>query len=110
MPHILHWFRRDLRVRDNTALLAAAREAGAAGTVTGIFIIDTRWWPAKAGKLGPFQARFWLDSLAELGASMHALNMPLVVRLVKDPVTEILTVARELDADLITFNKEYEPD
>src|SRR5690242_1650740 len=102
MSHVVHWFRRDLRVRDNTALIAAAREAGPGGMVTGIFVIDTRWWKAEAGKLGAFQARFWLESLAELRETMGKLNMPLVVRVASDPVAEIIKLARAMKAGVIT--------
>lgn len=110
MPHVLHWFRRDFRVHDNTALLAAAHEAGPHGSVTGVFVIDERWWPADAGKLGPFQAKFWLDSLAELRASLEPFHIPLLFRTSRDPVEALLALARDLPADAITFNKEYEPD
>ena len=34
------WFRRDLRVRDNPALLAALEE----GTVTALFVLDPALW------------------------------------------------------------------
>ena len=45
------WFRRDLRVRDNPALLAALEE----GPVTGLFVLDPALW---AGA-GPAR-RAWL--------------------------------------------------
>ena len=35
------WLRRDLRVRDNPALLAALAD----GPVTGLFVIDPVLWP-----------------------------------------------------------------
>ena len=38
----IHWFRRDLRLADNPALLAA----GAGGDVVGVFVLDDRLWHA----------------------------------------------------------------
>ena len=39
MDVVLHWFRRDLRLSDNTALAAAAREAS---QVVPVFVLDPR--------------------------------------------------------------------
>lgn len=62
------WFRRDLRLRDNPALLAAveaAREDGD-GQVVPLFVVDPRLWdPA-----GPVRQRYLVDSLDALGASV----------------------------------------
>jgi deoxyribodipyrimidine photo-lyase len=107
--HILHWFRRDFRVRDNAALFAAAQEAGPGGSVTGIFIIDARWWMAGEQKLGAHQAAFWLASLAELRASLESRGIQLILRTSSDPVAAILQLARQIGAGAITCNKEYEP-
>jgi deoxyribodipyrimidine photo-lyase len=38
MPTYIHWFRRDLRLRDNPALHAALRASG--GHVVPLFILD----------------------------------------------------------------------
>ncbi len=102
----LHWFRRDFRVRDNTALAAAARLADA---VVGVFVIDTRWFPSTAGCMGPFQARFWLAALTELRRTLLDLNIPLRILTSADPAAALVALARELRAHGITFNKEYEP-
>jgi deoxyribodipyrimidine photo-lyase len=108
MPTLLHWFRRDLRIRDNSALAAACAHAAPHGTVTGIFIIDPKWWNPAAQKLGPHQAPFYLQSLRELQGSLRTRNIPLIIRQ-GDPVAEILTLAKTLHADAVTLNKEYEP-
>jgi deoxyribodipyrimidine photo-lyase len=108
MTTVLHWFRRDLRLRDNTALAAACNRAAPDGRVLGIFVIDPKWWEPSAEKLGPQQAAFWLESLRELAAALRTRNIPLIIRQ-GDPVGEILRLARETAADMVTFNKEYEP-
>ncbi|HUO09973.1 MAG TPA: deoxyribodipyrimidine photo-lyase [Phycisphaerae bacterium] len=103
----VHWFRRDFRVRDNTGLLAAARECDA---LVGVFVVDPRWMRASAKKAGAFQVSFWLESLRELQGALAERNVPLVIRRNPDPVEAVLAVAREVGAEVVTFNKEYEPD
>lgn len=107
MTTALHWFRRDLRLHDNTALYTAAADHD---TVAGIFVIDPRWFSVGSGKIGPFQAAFWLESLASLHASAAGRGIPLFVRTDTDPVRAVLAVAREISADVVTLNKDYEPD
>jgi len=62
------WFRRDLRLRDNPALLAAVEEARATGDgrVVALFVVDpTLWDPA-----GAVRQAYLVDSLNSLGASI----------------------------------------
>ena len=40
MPTTLLWFRRDLRLDDHPALLAAIDSAGPDGTVLPVFVLD----------------------------------------------------------------------
>jgi len=106
MKTTLHWFRRDFRVRDNTALHAAC---AAADRVAGIFVIDPRWL-GNPEKMGAHQATFWLEALRELARNLAARNVPLALRTNRDPVAEILAAAQEIGATTITYNKEYEPE
>ena len=62
------WFRRDLRLRDNPALLAAIDEARASGDgrVMALFVVDPIVWdPA-----GAVRQAYLVDSLDRLGASI----------------------------------------
>jgi deoxyribodipyrimidine photo-lyase len=62
------WFRRDLRLRDNPALLAAIEEARASGDgqVMALFVVDPNLWdPA-----GAVRQAYLVDSLDRLGASI----------------------------------------
>jgi deoxyribodipyrimidine photo-lyase len=61
VPAVL-WFRRDLRLGDHPALLAALDSAGQDGTVLPVFVFDERLW----GPSGNPRRRFLLDCLAEL--------------------------------------------
>ncbi|MFM8895601.1 MAG: deoxyribodipyrimidine photo-lyase, partial [Actinomycetales bacterium] len=62
------WFRRDLRLRDNPALLTAIDQARATGDdrVIGLFVLDpARWEPS-----GPIRQAYLLQSLTALNRSM----------------------------------------
>jgi deoxyribodipyrimidine photo-lyase len=72
---ILHWFRRDLRVDDNTALARAARDAG---RVVPVFILDDHY--AMDPRVGPARFRFLRESLEDLGARLASIGGRLVVR------------------------------
>ncbi|UOX99815.1 cryptochrome/photolyase family protein [Blastococcus sp. PRF04-17] len=62
MPTSLLWFRRDLRLSDHPALLAALDAAGGNGDVLPVFVFDPRLW----GPAGGPRRQFLLDSLAAL--------------------------------------------
>jgi deoxyribodipyrimidine photo-lyase len=66
-------FTRDLRVRDNPALAAAA----AVGTVIPLFVLDDA---IPRSFRAPNRERFLLESLADLDRSLRALGTPLLVR------------------------------
>ncbi|QDV04752.1 Cryptochrome DASH [Planctomycetes bacterium Poly30] len=79
------WFRQDLRVSDHPALLAAAAEARRAETsLVGVYCFDERefGWTPRLGcpRTGAFRARFLLEALDELRASLRRLGSDLIVR------------------------------
>ncbi len=57
------WFRRDLRLSDNPALV----EAGADGEVLPLFALDPRLW----GPAGPSRQAYLAGSLRSLDASLR---------------------------------------
>jgi deoxyribodipyrimidine photo-lyase len=84
------WFRRDLRLADNHALVAAIADARAGGGgVIPLFVLDDRLWDAA----GPNRRWFLAGSLAALDAD---LGGRLVVRH-GDPVEVIAELARRHD-------------
>jgi deoxyribodipyrimidine photo-lyase len=97
LPHLL-WFRRDLRLDDHPALLAAA-EAGA--PVIPVFVVDPRLWdPAGAPR------RAWLvRSLAALSA---ACGDRLVIR-TGDPVQILPALAQQLRAEAVFASADCGP-
>lgn len=83
------WFRRDLRIADNPALLAA-RDAASGGRVVPVFVLDPALWRPS----GLPRRDFLLGCLRELG---QATGDALVVR-AGDPVTVLPGLAAEVGA------------
>jgi deoxyribodipyrimidine photo-lyase len=97
------WFRQDLRLADNPALLAAMR---AGGPVIPVFI----WAPEEEGNWPPGAAsRWWLhQSLTALASSLGRLGSRLVVR--RGPTLATLRdLAKLVDASAVFWNRRYEP-
>lgn len=99
----LHWFRRDLRLDDNTALLAASRRAD---LVVPLFVLDERL--LHAPDIGAPRVAFLLDSLHGLARELEHAGSRLVVRR-GDPVEQVLQVARAVGAQAIFVNDDYAP-
>lgn len=100
-PHIV-WFRQDLRLHDQPALLAAA----AAGTVIPVYILDDETpgdW-----RMGGAQ-RWWLHhSLTSLDKDLKAQGSRLILR--RGPAVAVLeALAEETDAEAIHAIRHYEP-
>jgi deoxyribodipyrimidine photo-lyase len=104
---ILHWFRVDLRTRDNTALLAASRESK--GRVVGLYVISPADW--KRHDEAPVKVRFIVRGLRELSDELAKLNIPLLIRTapsVSDVPVVVAQVASEVGASAVYANREYE--
>ena len=103
MRTVLHWFRRDLRVRDNTAL---AHAAATAERVVPVFVLDDAI--LARGDTGAARVTFLLACVHELRATLRARGSDLVVAR-GDPVREIPRLARAVGAEAVHWNKDYEP-
>jgi deoxyribodipyrimidine photo-lyase len=103
MP-IIHWFRRDLRLADNTALNAAIQASG--GEVIPAFILDDALLKGK--DVAPARVHFMLDSLRELDANLQQRGSRLVVRR-GDVEEELGRLVRETGAGAVYFNRDYTP-
>jgi deoxyribodipyrimidine photo-lyase len=88
-------FTRDLRVHDNPALSAAAREAE---RVVPLFVFDDAILGSAFAR--PNRVAFLLDSLRDLHASLTRRGAGLVLRS-GDVVAETLTLARNLGAEAV---------
>jgi deoxyribodipyrimidine photo-lyase len=103
MSATLVWFRQDLRLQDNPALLAA-RQRGAA--IVPVYVLDDAGegdWPAGGA------ARWWLHhSLAALDASLRERGSRLIV--ISGDTKEMLRdLIRQTGATALYWNRRYEP-
>ena len=101
---VLFWFRKDLRLDDNTGLHAAARDAD--GDVVPFYASE----PAILGRddLAPGRVRFVLDSLADVAAALATRGARLALDH-GDAAETVPRAARLAGADAVYWNEEYEP-
>ena len=94
------WFRRDLRLSDNPALV----EACADGEVLPLFVIDPALW----GPAGRPRRSYLAASLAALDASLRRRRAGLqVVR--GDPARRVLLAAKEVGAERVHVAADHGP-
>ena len=105
MSRILHWFRRDLRVHDNTSLARAARDAD---EVVSVFVLDDHYGDDPNANVGPARFRFLRDSLVELDRAIAARGGRLAI--VPGPAERALPgLLRETGAAGVYANFEIGP-
>lgn len=104
-PHQLaiHWFRRDLRLGDNTALRHASREARA---VLPVFVVSD--WRGGHHWTGPGRQHFLCGCLESLSRNLDAIGSRLVIRH-GDAVAALEALIRESRADAVYFNRDPDP-
>ena len=98
------WFRRDLRLADNPALLSAV-DAGRAdpaadGQVVPLFVLD----PALSQPAGVARRAYLAASLADLGRRVGGLQLRR-----GDPVQEVVAVARAAHATTVHITEDFGP-
>ncbi|KAL4431148.1 hypothetical protein ABPG75_006404 [Micractinium tetrahymenae] len=100
---VLVWFRRDLRVADNPALVAAV----SMGEVIPVYI----WAPEEEGQFQPGRcSRWWLHhSLAALDSDLRALGSRLLCFRGADSHAVLARLAAALGARAVLFNHLYDP-
>ncbi|SHE39828.1 deoxyribodipyrimidine photo-lyase [Vibrio gazogenes] len=102
----LVWFRRDLRTIDHTALNAAIRSGE---PVCAIFVATPEQW--RQHDMAPIQADLIARRLPVIRDELRQLNVPLYYREVCDfaaSVEIVVALARQLRADTVLVNIEYE--
>jgi deoxyribodipyrimidine photo-lyase len=97
------WFRRDLRLRDNPALNAAAATARSDGDgrVVPLFVVDPALWD----DAGAVRQTYLINSLNSLGAS---IDRNLLIRY-GNPVQVVLEVARAAGATEVHIAEDFGP-
>ena len=100
---VIHWFRSDLRVADNTALAHACRRADALAPV---FVLDDALL-ARHREAHP-RLRFLHACLDDLASVLEAAGSGLIV-LRGAPHRCLPALARACKASLVTWNRDYGP-
>ncbi|MDH0293006.1 deoxyribodipyrimidine photo-lyase [Pseudomonas sp. GD04087] len=104
MKRQLVWLRSDLRLRDNSALHAAAER----GPVIALYLLSPGQWQRHDD--APSKVDFWLRNLRELRASLDELHIPLLIRtadLWDEAPKVIAQLCRELNIETLHVNEEY---
>ena len=100
----LVWFRNDLRTSDNPALASAAAQ----GEVEAVFVFSAGQW--RAHDVGDRRFSWVLRTLHALNEKLAGLGMPLHVLEVdrfRDVPAALVRLAKDRDADRVSFNAEY---
>ncbi len=100
MPASVMWFRRDLRLGDNPALL----EAAADGPVLPLFVLDPALW----GPAGPSRRAYLAASLRSLDGQLRQRQTRLsLVR--GNPARRVVLAAKEVGAERVHVAADYGP-
>lgn len=103
MNRVIHWFRRDLRVHDNTAFAIAIEKSQ---SVIPVFVFENA---LRTGRdVGAARLAFLIGSVRVLKESLARLGYPLVIRYGQSE-TEIPKLAQELKVAAVFCNRRYEP-
>ena len=103
MTRGIHWFRRDLRLRDNRALDGLADRVDA---FLPVFVVDPRLVTSEMRERP--RVRFLFDCLERLGAELAERGLPLVVRSGL-PERVIPALMKESGASLLSFGTGASP-
>lgn len=98
----IHWFRRDLRLTDNTSLHAALAEAN---EVIPLYITST--WKKDHLWTGPKRQQFLCECLESLAKNVEHLGGTFIIRQ-GDAVTELKKLISEAQVDAIYFNRDVD--
>ena len=104
MGTAIHWFRRDLRIADNTALNAAV---AAHDAVVPVYVVS-EWEGGEHHWCGAPRQEFLCGSLRALAGNLEAKGGRLIVR--RGRADAVLgALAKECGADAIYYNKDPDP-
>ncbi len=103
----LVWFRRDLRLHDNTALFNACKDAED-GVVAVYYLTPQQWSSHDDASL---KVNFWLENLTLLSKALEKINIPLLIETChqfSDVPEAMIALAKKHQCNDIFFNREYE--
>ncbi len=102
MARSMVWFRRDLRLSDNAALLAGMQR----GEVVPVYVIDPVL--LNSDRVGVRRIAWLAANLRELDRSLRERGSRLIVRR-GEPAAELIKLARETQAANVFFNLDLTP-
>ncbi len=102
-PSVIHWFRRDLRIADNTSLASAAQHG-----LPVIPVYFTSKWQDDHQWTGPKRQHFLCACLKSLDHSLRSLGGRLVIRH-GDAVSGLRQLIRDGHAVAVHFNADPDP-
>jgi len=106
MKRVIHWFRRDFRITDNTALAAAVAAAGPDGEVIPVYVASD--WKGSHGWTGSARQEFLCGALASLAKNLEAIGGRLIIRR-GNPVEVLEKLVAETRATAIYANRDPDP-
>ena len=102
-PTVLHWFRRDLRLTDNTALHHAAASGA---RVIPVCVLSS--WKGAHGWTGSTRQQFLCGCIDSLAKNIEAIGSRLIIREGRAEV-ELELQVKETGARAVYFNRDYDP-
>ncbi|RMZ68474.1 deoxyribodipyrimidine photo-lyase [Pyrenophora seminiperda CCB06] len=109
---VVHWFKRDLRIRDNTGLSKAAELAKERGVgVIGVWLMSPQDWEAHL--VSPAKCDFELRSVDLLKKELEEMDIPLYIETIperKNVTKRLVELTQEWNVKNVFCNLEYEAD
>lgn len=114
--HLVHWFRNDLRIQDNTSLYHMVRDAKRVNAhPIGLYVISTKFWHDHCE--GAFKIDFIMRSVEQLRHSLEEFGIPLSVVYLDDSKENInfaewfhKLITTRFRSNDVYFNIQYEYD
>lgn len=97
------WFRRDLRLHDQSAMTAACEQCD---EIIPLFVFDEPLLQSHG--YGSACVNFMLGCVNSLGSSLALLGISLQWRR-GEPIEEVVRAARDWKADIVYWSRDYEP-
>ncbi|MCB1231364.1 MAG: deoxyribodipyrimidine photo-lyase [Verrucomicrobiae bacterium] len=99
----IHWFRRDLRLSDNTALWHAAQSAE---SVVPVYVLSN--WTGEHHWTGPGRQQFLCGCLDSLAKNLETIGARLIIRQ-GDAADQLEQLIKDSQADAVFFNRDPDP-
>ena len=103
MSSVIHWFRRDLRIADNTALHHASLRGL---PVVPVYILSD--WKGNHNWTGPHRQHFLCGCLESLSRNLETLNGTLILR-EGDQISALEKLITETGATAVYYNRDPDP-